>query len=63
MSEPDEDDVCPICNVQFKTDDLCAMDIELGTCHAVCLEGSPVVNLHSGEPTDGPVSTYRWSDF
>lgn len=63
MSESDEDDLCPICAVPFKDGDLCAMDITEGTCHAACLEGSPVVDLETGEPTYGPVSTYRWSDF
>lgn len=60
MSESDEDDLCPICDVPFKADDLCATDITEGTCHAACLEGSPVVSLETGEPRDGPASTYRY---
>ncbi len=43
-------DVCPICAVTFKPDDMCQTDIELGTCHAECLDGSPLVNLETGEP-------------
>ena len=54
------DDACPICAEPFKRDDLCATDIEMGTCHAACLDGSPVVNLETGEPFDGPIDTYRY---
>ena len=62
---PDDEDEerCPICLETFKADDLCATDIELGTCHAPCLEGSPVVDLDTGEPTDGKVSTYRYDSL
>lgn len=49
---------CPVCLVALKAGDECATDIELGTCHAACLDGSPVVNLESGEPSDGPIHTY-----
>jgi hypothetical protein len=61
----DEDDAesCPICMDAFKGDDLCATDIELGTCHAACLEGSPVVDLDTGEPTDGEPFTYRFDSL
>lgn len=51
---------CPICNVPFQPDDLCATDITEGMCHAACLEGSPVVDLGTGEPAEGPASTYRY---
>lgn len=59
-SERDTDD-CPVCAVAFKPDDVCATDIDLGACHAACLEGSPVVHLDTGEPFDGPVGTYRYA--
>ena len=54
--------LCPVCWVALTPDDLCATDIELGICHAACLEGSPVVDLDTGEPMDGPAHTYRYSD-
>ena len=60
MTEPEEG--CPICSIDFAPDDLCATDIELGTCHAACLDGSPVVNLDTGEPFDGPVSTFKYGE-
>lgn len=40
---------CPICAEPFQPDDNCATDIELGTCHFDCLDGSPVVDLETGE--------------
>ncbi|RUM97885.1 hypothetical protein EET67_09710 [Pseudaminobacter arsenicus] len=51
---------CPICAEPFKPDDLCASDVEMGICHAACLEGSPVVDLDTGEPVDGPATTYTY---
>ncbi len=57
-----ERDACPVCATAFEADDLCASDIDMGTCHAACLEGAPVVNLSTGEPHDGPVVTYRYRD-
>lgn len=54
-----KDHECPICVKPLKIGDECATDIELGTCHAACLEGSPTVDLDTGEPIDGPISTYR----
>lgn len=56
----DDPDRCPICDEPFEPADLCATDVELGTCHAACLEGSPVVDLDTGEPSDGPIGTYRY---
>lgn len=53
-------DACPICEIEFKSGDTCATDIELGMCHAACLEGSPTVDLDTGEPIDGPVATYPY---
>lgn len=55
--------LCSICAKPFKADDLCASDIELGICHAACLEGCPVVDLETGDPTDGPIDTYRFGDI
>lgn len=54
---------CPICDVPFNADDVCATDIEEGTCHAECLAGSPVVDLNTGEPKAGPVDTFLYSDW
>ncbi|TPM06770.1 MULTISPECIES: hypothetical protein [unclassified Mesorhizobium] len=53
-----EPETCPVCFVTFNPGDECATDIELGTCHAACLEGSPVVDLGTGEPSEGPISTF-----
>jgi hypothetical protein len=55
-------DRCDICAKPLLDDDICATDIELGICHAACLEGSPVVDLETGEPTDGKIETYRYGD-
>ncbi len=59
-----EDDVdkCPICAEAFKPDDTCATDIELGICHAACLEGAPTVDLDTGAMIDGPIPTYLYSE-
>jgi hypothetical protein len=55
---------CPICAVPFQPGDICADDIELGTCHAACLEGSPVVDLETGhELLGGQMDTYSYGDF
>lgn len=61
MTQLDEHE-CPICAEPMKPDDLCASDIEMGPCHAACLEGSTVVDLETGEPSVGPVDTYRYSE-
>lgn len=55
-----EPEFCPICDKPFKAGDPCATDIELGMCHAACLDGSPTVNLDTGEPVDGPIPTYPY---
>jgi hypothetical protein len=61
--ETDDTDKCPICANAFKPDDVCATDIEMGTCHADCLDGSPVVDLDTGdELPDGKVETYPYSE-
>jgi hypothetical protein len=59
----DDDIGCPICSRQFKPDDVCATDIELGICHAECLAGAPVVDVNTGEPSDGPIDTYRYDSL
>lgn len=55
-----EKETCPICDDEFEVGDLCATDVELGCCHATCLEGSPVVDLDTGAETDLPIVTYRY---
>lgn len=62
MASTDIIDTCPICAEPLNDDDICATDIEMGPCHAACLNGSPTVDLETGEPTDGPMDTYRWGD-
>lgn len=54
---------CPICTKPILPTDLCATDINLGVCHADCLQGCPVVDLESGEPVEGPMDTYRYSEI
>lgn len=54
----DNEPTCFICASGFEPSDLCATDIEEGTCHAECLEGSPVVSLTTGQPADGPMHTF-----
>lgn len=61
-AEDNTDDTCPICANPLKPDDICATDIELGTCHATCLAGAPIVDLESGEASDGPVTVFRYGD-
>lgn len=51
---------CFICQEVFKPSDLCATDINEGTCHAACLDGAPVVSLVDGEPMAGPASTFLY---
>lgn len=57
---PPTGDACPVCANLMEVGDTCATDIELGTCHADCLAGSDVVNLDTGEPSDGPIATYPY---
>jgi hypothetical protein len=57
-----DDTPCPICRVPLRAEDICATDIEMGVCHAACLEGSPTVDLETGEPSDGPMDIYRYSE-
>ncbi|QCM05148.1 hypothetical protein G3A56_15905 [Rhizobium oryzihabitans] len=62
MTEKHED-ACPVCASIFKPDDICATDIELGICHAECLDGAQIVDLNTGEPSDGPIDTYRYDSL
>lgn len=60
----DDSDLCPICQVAFQPNDICASDIELGTCHAACLKGSLVVDLETGdELPGGQMDTYPYGDL
>ena len=59
-TQPPEPDLCPVCSEPLRRGDVCATDIEMGTCHAECLRGSPAVDLETGEPSDGPISTYPY---
>lgn len=54
---------CPVCEQPFAMDDLCSTDIEMGVCHAACLEGAAVVDLETGEPKDGKIDTYRFASL
>lgn len=56
----DDGDSCGVCRVALLGGDVCATDVDLGTCHARCLDGAAVVNLRTGEPSDGPVHLYRY---
>ncbi|MCO5071101.1 MAG: NADAR family protein [Rhizobiaceae bacterium] len=56
----DEPEKCPICAEPFKPGDMCASDVTEGMCHAACLEGAAIVELESGEPSDGPATTYPY---
>ncbi|MVA09102.1 hypothetical protein GOZ78_03590 [Agrobacterium vitis] len=63
MIERDDDDEqinCPICDDLLQIGDVCATDIELGTCHAACLKGSPVVDLETGDEVGGQMTTFRY---
>jgi hypothetical protein len=67
LPEPETiaDDIgrCPICAEAFNPADICATDIEMGSCHAECLDGAPVVDLDTGdEIPDGKISTYPYSE-
>ena len=59
----EEEHRCPKCDEAFKLDDNCATDIELGTCHFECLDGSPVVDLETGdELPDEDMHSFPYSD-
>lgn len=58
----DEQGHCDICSQPINGPDLCATDVDLGTCHATCLQGSPIVSLDTGEPMPEGTTPhiYRW---
>jgi hypothetical protein len=63
VTPQEEPHFCSACGAPFKDDDLCATDIELGICHAACLEGSPVVDLETGdEKPDATITTFLFKD-
>lgn len=62
-STDEHEEKCLICLEPLKPEDMCATDIELGICHAACLEGSPAFDLDTGEPSDGPIDTYRYDSL
>ena len=53
-------EACPICHEPFSLSDVCATDITEGTCHAECIEGSPVVDLATGDETGGELDTFHY---
>lgn len=59
---PKDSDFCSVCENALKPDDICASDIELGICHAACLEGSPAVDLDTGEPCE-TMHTFRYGQL
>jgi hypothetical protein len=54
-------ELCPVCANRLNPSDLCAVDIELGVCHFVCLEGTPTVDLETREPVDEKKSTFLYA--
>lgn len=59
-TQGDAPETCPICQEAFKLSDLCATDITMGTCHAECLDDSPVVDLDTGHETGGTFDLYHY---
>lgn len=59
---PKDSDFCSVCEKALTPDDICATDIELGICHAACLEGSPAVDLDTGEPCE-TMHTFRYGQL
>lgn len=55
-----DEHACPVCAKLLEEGEECATDIEMGTCHAACLEGSPVVDLDTGEPANGQIAIFRY---
>ena len=65
-AEPeDEVEDCPICDVAFADADLCAFDVDLGCCHAACLDGADIVDLDTGAALapNTPVFTLSYGQF
>ena len=66
MVDAAEPCLCPICAVAFKPTDMCLTDIEMGTCHAECLAGSPMVDLETGDPLPSdapPPEPFRFAEL
>ena len=59
---PEDSDFCSVCEKALTPDDICATDIELGICHAACLEGSPAVDLDTGEPCE-TMNSFRYGQL
>lgn len=60
---PDEGpDLCEVCGQPLTPADICATDIDMGTCHAACLEGTSVVDMETGEPLNGKPDTFRYGE-
>lgn len=59
---PEDSDFCSVCEKALTPDDICATDIELGICHAACLEGSPAVDLDTNEPCE-TIHTFPYGQF
>lgn len=60
----DEMETCPICLQEFKCEDICAIDLTEGCCHAACLEGSTVVDLETGEEIYGAtIFTFTFEEY
>lgn len=58
-------ETCPICLTPFQPADPCLSDVDMGTCHAACLEGSGRVDAE-GEPLpdDAPLpEPYRYDSL
>lgn len=51
MTRPDQtpEAACDICGKDIFADSMCLTDIDMGPCHAECLEGSPCVDLETGD--------------
>lgn len=58
MVSRDDDEDCPVCGDPLEAGDVCSIGVELGTCHAECLEGVPIVDLETREPIEGPADTF-----
>ena len=52
---------CPVCAEPINIGDMCSMEIDMGSCHAECLDESQAVDLSTGEPIPGPVAAYEWT--
>lgn len=60
----DDADRCGICAMPFVNGDTCSTDIDLGTVHAACADGSTPVDLATGDPLPegATIPTFRYGD-